>query len=327
VKSQMPEASCLVTDCPSTVEGNPYSSNDASMGPLMRVIKNKVCTDCELVALLDDDNGMELLVSNKIISLDLAVRDVYKKVWLAETSNENEPMKIVYRMTGLSGDATEDIIDNLDAKGKDQTKNYEDVYRLADELANNDALKVMLERLSSINQTNITIAKPLLAVLIKLFTYASKLNANRQILVKPEINSINILLQTLNLIFRIEKNEPNKVGVELTEQLLNVIETILSTSNKGHDSIPSSSMDDDTEQLEFLLNNIKGKRSSSNYTSHPVFSIVRLCFARIIRLQKPEPNGIAHEDHTVPELCERKENEVAHCLLRTLLQELRLLQP
>lgn len=52
------------------------------MGPLMRDVKNKICTDCELVALLEDDNGMELLVCNKIMSLDLPVKDVYKKVRL-----------------------------------------------------------------------------------------------------------------------------------------------------------------------------------------------------------------------------------------------------
>lgn len=60
--------------------GNPYSSNEPSLGPLMRNVKNKICTDCELIALLEDDNGMELLVNNKIISLDLPVRDVFKKV-------------------------------------------------------------------------------------------------------------------------------------------------------------------------------------------------------------------------------------------------------
>ena len=54
--------------------GNPYSSNDPDLGPNMREIKNKICTDCELVALLEDDNGMELLVGNKIISLDLPVK-------------------------------------------------------------------------------------------------------------------------------------------------------------------------------------------------------------------------------------------------------------
>jgi E3 ubiquitin-protein ligase UBR4 len=60
--------------------GNPYSSNDPGLGPLMRNIKNKICVDSELIALLEDDNGMELLVNNKIISLDLPVKDVYKKV-------------------------------------------------------------------------------------------------------------------------------------------------------------------------------------------------------------------------------------------------------
>lgn len=62
--------------------GNPYSSNDPGMGPLMRDVKNKICQDCELVALLEDDSGMELLVNNKIINLDLPVKDVYRKVML-----------------------------------------------------------------------------------------------------------------------------------------------------------------------------------------------------------------------------------------------------
>ena len=40
--------------------------------------------DCELIALLEDDTGMELLVCNKIISLDLPVKEVYKKIWCAQ---------------------------------------------------------------------------------------------------------------------------------------------------------------------------------------------------------------------------------------------------
>jgi E3 ubiquitin-protein ligase UBR4 len=63
------------------VQGNPSSSMDMGLGPLMGEVKNKICTDCELVALLEDDNGMELLVNNKIISLDFPVKDVYQKVW------------------------------------------------------------------------------------------------------------------------------------------------------------------------------------------------------------------------------------------------------
>ena len=44
------------------MSGNPYLSKEPGLGPLMRDVKNKICTDCELVALLEDDNGMELLV-------------------------------------------------------------------------------------------------------------------------------------------------------------------------------------------------------------------------------------------------------------------------
>lgn len=61
--------------------GNPYSSNESGLGPLMRDVKNKICQDCELVALLEDDNGMELLVNNKIISLDLPVKEVKYNVY------------------------------------------------------------------------------------------------------------------------------------------------------------------------------------------------------------------------------------------------------
>lgn len=64
--------------------GNPYSSNDPTLGPLMREIKNKICRDCELVALLEDDNGMELLV-----------RVVDDQVWLNEGKNSLKHFTII----------------------------------------------------------------------------------------------------------------------------------------------------------------------------------------------------------------------------------------
>ncbi|VVD06116.1 unnamed protein product [Leptidea sinapis] len=93
---------------------------EPGMGPLMRDVKNKICTDCELVALLEDDNGMELLVCNKIMSLDLPV-------WC--TSGESvDAMRVVYRMRGLLGDATEEFVETL------------------------SGLEVMLQRLSAISR-------------------------------------------------------------------------------------------------------------------------------------------------------------------------------
>uniref|UniRef100_A0A183FG44 E3_UbLigase_R4 domain-containing protein n=1 Tax=Heligmosomoides polygyrus TaxID=6339 RepID=A0A183FG44_HELPZ len=91
--------------------GNPYKSTDAGLGPLMRDIKNKICRDTEMIALMEDDNGMELLVNNQIISLSLPVRAVYDKIW--KKANPGQPMVIVYRMRGLLGDAVESFVSTL----------------------------------------------------------------------------------------------------------------------------------------------------------------------------------------------------------------------
>lgn len=57
---------------------------------------------------------LQLLVNKKIISLDLPVNEVYKKIWAPE-HGEGEPMPIIYRMRGLLGDATEDMVNSLES--------------------------------------------------------------------------------------------------------------------------------------------------------------------------------------------------------------------
>ncbi|MEQ2163900.1 hypothetical protein GOODEAATRI_001011, partial [Goodea atripinnis] len=88
---------------PGRMPGNPYSSNEPGIGPLMRDIKNKICQDCDLVALLEDD-------------------------------------------------------------------------------------------------TELTLACVSFQVLLKLFSYCVKVKINRQQLVKPEMNTLNVMLGTLNLV-------------------------------------------------------------------------------------------------------------------------------
>ena len=39
------------------MQNNPYNSSDPTIGPLMRDIKNKICRDTELLALLEEDTG------------------------------------------------------------------------------------------------------------------------------------------------------------------------------------------------------------------------------------------------------------------------------
>ena len=66
---------------------NPYSS--AEIGPLMRDVKNKICQQLDLLGLLEDDYGMELLVAGNIISLDLSIAQVYEQVWRKSNSQSS----------------------------------------------------------------------------------------------------------------------------------------------------------------------------------------------------------------------------------------------
>lgn len=66
---------------------NPYSSIE--IGPLMRDVKNKICQQLDLMGLIEDDYGMELLVAGNIISLDLSVAIVYEQVWKKSSSQSS----------------------------------------------------------------------------------------------------------------------------------------------------------------------------------------------------------------------------------------------
>lgn len=91
---------------------------------------------------MEDDSGMELLVSNKIINLDLLVKDVYSKFWLPE-AGEGEPM----------GDATEEFIENL-SKNEGEKCDKEVTYILAGVMGECGGLAVILHKLATI--TNLT---------------------------------------------------------------------------------------------------------------------------------------------------------------------------
>ncbi|XP_033353689.1 E3 ubiquitin-protein ligase UBR4 isoform X5 [Bombus vosnesenskii] len=198
--------------------GNPYSSLEPGLGPLMRDVKNKICLDCELIALLEDDNGMELLVNNKIISLDLPVKEVYKKIWVPE-GGECDAMRVVYRMRGLLGDATEEFVESLNANSEQEVNN-EEVYKMANVLADCGGLQVMVNRLAAIQ--NVNRARPLLQVLLKLFRLSVKVKKNQEVLSK--LGAVMVFLDVLQ---RCLATESENWQAKITEQLLEIIETIL----------------------------------------------------------------------------------------------------
>ncbi|XP_069096233.1 E3 ubiquitin-protein ligase UBR4 isoform X5 [Pleurodeles waltl] len=241
--------------------GNPYSSNEPGIGPLMRDIKNKICQDCDLVALLEDDSGMELLVNNKIISLDLSVAEVYKRVWCP--TNEGEPMRIIYRMRGLLGDATEEFIESLDST-TDEVEDEEEVYKMASVMAQCGGLECMLNRLTGIK--DFKQGRHLLTVLLKLFSYCVKVKVNRQQLVKPEMNTLNVMLGTLNLALVAEQESKDSGGAAVAEQVLSIMEIILDESNAEPLSEDKGNLllTGDKDQLVMLLDQINSTFVRSN---------------------------------------------------------------
>lgn len=85
---------------------NPYSS--AEIGPLMRDVKNKICQQLDLLGLIEDDFGMELLVAGNIISLDLSIAQVFELVWKKSNS---QSASVVASTTSLSSNAAVSVRD------------------------------------------------------------------------------------------------------------------------------------------------------------------------------------------------------------------------
>ncbi|XP_050663780.1 E3 ubiquitin-protein ligase UBR4 isoform X18 [Leptidea sinapis] len=199
--------------------GNPYSSVEPGMGPLMRDVKNKICTDCELVALLEDDNGMELLVCNKIMSLDLPVKDVYKKVWC--TSGESvDAMRVVYRMRGLLGDATEEFVETLSHGGAEHADD-EQTYRMANVLADCGGLEVMLQRLSAISRVGG--ARVLASTLLRLLSLCVRVRRCVLVLTRGDTSALPVLLHAF-------AGAAHEQRDDLLQQLLEIMERILTVA-------------------------------------------------------------------------------------------------
>ncbi|XP_066993474.2 E3 ubiquitin-protein ligase UBR4 [Anabrus simplex] len=261
--------------------GNPYSSTEPGLGPLMRDVKNKICQDCELVALLEDDNGMELLVNNKIISLDLPVREVFKKVWVAE-GGEGDAMRVVYRMRGLLGDATEEFVETLDAKSEQEVNN-EEAYKMANVMADCGGLQVMLDRLAAIKDASR--ARPLLQVLLKLFRLCVKVRRNQEVLTRPELGAIGVFLGVLQMCLA---GETDATQGAVTEQLLDIMETILSkaASQSLEDFLRFSHTFGGTEHIEALLRctTAPGVRSNASVLVHLLRVLAALTYGNEERM-------------------------------------------
>ena len=102
---------------------------------------------------------------------------------------------MVYRMRGLLGDATEDMVERLD-DGKDKDTNEEEEYKMAAILCECGGLDAMLDRLAHVK--DFVQGHHLVSAALKLLGYCVRLKVNRQYLLKPSLNTLDILISILD---------------------------------------------------------------------------------------------------------------------------------
>ncbi|KAG8142210.1 hypothetical protein E2320_006155 [Naja naja] len=172
-------------------------------------------------------------------------------------------MRIIYRMRGLLGDATEEFIESLDST-TDEEEDEEEVYKMAGVMAQCGGLGCMLNRLTGIK--DFKQGRHLLTVLLKLFSYCVKVKVNRQQLVKMEMNTLNVMLGTLNLALVAEQESKDSGGAAVAEQVLSIMEIILDESNAEPLSEDKGNLilTGDKDQLVMLLDQINSTFVRSN---------------------------------------------------------------
>jgi hypothetical protein len=98
----------------------------------------------------------------------------------ADSSGE-EPMVVVYRLAGLDGEATEDIVDDLPDANATQL-DPEEEFRVAAPLAGNGGLAALLRLLAALR--DFEREGEMALVLLRLLTACAKLRINRRALVR-----------------------------------------------------------------------------------------------------------------------------------------------
>ncbi|KAL3624091.1 hypothetical protein CASFOL_032907 [Castilleja foliolosa] len=220
---------------------NPYSS--AEIGPLMRDVKNKICLQLDLLGLVEDDYGMELLVAGNIISLDLSIAQVYELVWkksnsqtsnltsgtaflsanVAATSNRDcPPMTVTYRLQGLDGEATEPMIKELD-EDREESQDPEVEFAITGAVRECGGLEVLLSLVQRLRDDLKSNQEQLVAVL-NLLMLCCKIRENRRALLK--LGALGLLLETARRAFSVDAMEP-------AEGILLIVESLSLEANES----------------------------------------------------------------------------------------------
>ncbi|XAR51615.1 Ubiquitin--protein ligase [Bertholletia excelsa] len=219
---------------------NPYSS--AEIGPLMRDVKNKICHQLDLLGLLEDDYGMELLVAGNIISLDLSIAQVYEQVWRKSNSQPSSlaanisllssnpvvsardcpPMTLTYRLQGLDGEATEPMIKELE-EDREESQDPEVEFAIAGAVRECGGLEIILGMVQRL-QDDLKSNQDQLVAVLNLLKLCCKIRKNRRALLR--LGALNVLLETARRAFSVDAMEP-------AEGILLIVESLTIEANES----------------------------------------------------------------------------------------------
>ncbi|WOK95227.1 auxin transport protein BIG [Canna indica] len=226
---------------------NPYSSTE--IGPLMRDVKNKICHQLDLLGLLEDDYGMELLVAGNIISLDLSISQVYEQVWkkyYSQTQNslssagapssaglasrDCPPMTVTYRLQGLDGEATEPMIKELEEE-REESQDPEVEFAIAGAVKECGGLEIILGMIQRLRDDELKSNQEELGLTLNLLMYCCKIRENRRALLR--LGALGLLLETARRAFSVDAFEP-------AEGILLIVESLTMEVNESDFGINQS---------------------------------------------------------------------------------------
>ncbi|CAM8971414.1 unnamed protein product [Rhodiola kirilowii] len=189
---------------------NPYSSTE--IGPLMRDVKNKICNQLDMLGLIEDDYGMELLVAGNIISLDLSIAQVYEQVWKkssshtssniahstllssnqAASSRDGSPMIVTYRLQEVEEDREESLDPEVE-------------FAIAGAVREYNGLEIIMDMVQRLRDDLTSNQQEQLIAVLNLLMLCCKIRENRITLLK--LGALGLLLDTARRAFSVDAME------------------------------------------------------------------------------------------------------------------------
>lgn len=190
---------------PGQLSRDPIMSDQ--IGKTFRDIRDKFAILLNLQQFMSEENFCELMVDNNIIAFDLPIASVYKRVWVP--SRGDTPMEVYCRVTGLDGEATENMVNSLPSEEVEQQP-PEEKYGFTTILCDCGGFSQLFNALDSYGRSENKqnhLSRESLSELVKLLETFSFVKRNRVEMNK--LNGTNYILQLMKKLigFTIKKGD------------------------------------------------------------------------------------------------------------------------